>query len=125
MSGAWLNYLASGIVIVWGVSHIVPTAAVVRSFGDISADSRRIITMEWVAEGLALTFVGLLTLVVTLAAGLADPVGVLVYRLSAGALIVFAFWTLIAGFRTAVVPVKLCPLVLSTAAALLIISTVI
>jgi hypothetical protein len=81
--------------------------------------------MEWVAEGLALTFVGLLTLVVTLAAGLADPVGVLVYRLSAGALIVFAFWTLIAGFRTAVVPVKLCPLVLSTAAALLIISTVI
>lgn len=58
MSGAWLNYLAFGIVIVWGVSHIVPTAAVVRSFGDISADSRRIITMEWVGEGLALTFVG-------------------------------------------------------------------
>ena len=49
----------------------------------------------------------------------------LVYRLSAGALIVFARWTLIAGFQTAVVPIKLCPLVLSTAAALLVISTVI
>jgi hypothetical protein len=125
MSGAWLNFLASGIVIVWGVSHIIPTAAVVRSFGDISPDSRRIITMEWVAEGLALTFVGLLTLIVTLVAGLADPVALLVYRLCAAALIAFALWTLIAGFRTAVVPIKLCPLVLSTAAALLIVATLI
>ena len=60
------------------------SAAVVRSFGNISADNRRIITMEWVAEGLALTFVGALILIVTLAAGLADPVAVLVYRLLAG-----------------------------------------
>jgi hypothetical protein len=29
MSVAWLIYIASGIVIVWGVGHIVPTAAVV------------------------------------------------------------------------------------------------
>jgi len=125
MSGTWLNYLASGIVIIWGVAHIVPTTAVVRSFGDISADSRRIITMEWVAEGLALTFVGVLTLIVTLAAGLADPVAVLVYRLCAAALVVFALWTLVAGFRTAIVPIRLCPLVLSTAAALLVLATVI
>ena len=116
---------ASGIVILWGVAHIVPTAAVVRSFGNISADSRRIITMEWVAEGLALTFVSVLTFVVTLAAGLADPVAVLVYRLCAVALVVFALWTLIAGFRIDVVPIKLCPFVLSTAALLLVIPTLI
>ena len=125
MSTAWLNYLAWAIVIAWGVAHIVPTNAVVKSFGDISADSRRIITMEWVAEGLALTFIGVLILVVTLAAGPVDPVAVLVCRLSAAALIVFAVWTLIAGFRTAVVPIKICPFVLSTAAALLVLATVI
>jgi hypothetical protein len=123
MSGAWLNLLASGIVMAWGVSHIIPTAAVVRSFGDISPGSRRIITMEWVAEGLALTFVGLLTLIVTLVAGLTDPLAVLVYRSCAAGLTVFALCILIAGFRTAVIPIKLCPLVLSTAAALLVVAT--
>ena len=80
MSTGWLIYVASGIVILWGVAHIVPTAAVVRSFGDIPVDSRRIITMEWVAEGLALTFIGTLTLIVALVAGLYDPVAILVYR---------------------------------------------
>jgi hypothetical protein len=125
MSGALLSHVASALVIVWGVAHVVPTAAVVRSFGDISADSRRIITMEWVAEGLALTFVGVLSLVVTLVAGLADPVAVLVDRLCAAGLAVFALWTLIAGFRTPVVPIKLCPLVLSIAAVLLVVATLV
>ena len=118
-----LNFIASGIVIVWGVAHIVPTAAVVRSFGEISPDSRRIITMEWVAEGLALAFIGLLVLTVTLAAEPADPVATLVFRCCAVALITLAIWTLVAGFRTAVLPIKICPLVLSTAAGLLVVAT--
>ena len=43
--------VAAGIVFVWGVSHIIPTKQVVAGFGDIGRDNRRIITMEWVAEG--------------------------------------------------------------------------
>lgn len=125
MTSVWMVWAASLIVILWGVAHIVPTRAVVRSFGPIAADSTRIITMEWVAEGLALTFVGMLTLAVALVAGLGDPTAILVDRLAAGALLVFALWTLIAGFRTAILPIKLCPLVLSIAAALLIAATVV
>jgi hypothetical protein len=120
MVSAWMVDAASVIVIAWGVAHIVPTGAVVRGFGGLSPDNRRIITMEWVAEGLALGFIGVLTLIVALVAGAGDPVGILVDRLAAAALIVFASWTAVAGFRTAVIPIRICPFVLSAAAALLI-----
>lgn len=125
MNAAWLVYLASAIVIVWGAWHIVPTATVVRSFGRIPPDSERIIRMEWVAEGLAHACFGLLPLIVTLTAGLADPATTLVCRLNAAALLVFAVWTAIAGFRIGVLPFKLCPFVLATAAALLLAATLV
>lgn len=118
-----LILVGSAIVIAWGVAHIIPTGAVVRSFGVIPADSRRIIIMEWVAEGLALVFLGVLALVMALAAAPPDASATLVLRLDAGALLVFALWTLVAGFRTAVLPIRICPLVLTIAAVLLIAGT--
>ena len=124
MLGPLLNYLASALVIGWGVAHIVPTREVVKSLGETAIDSRRIMEMEWVAEGLALIFIGLSTFVLTAAAGLADPVAVLVYRMNAAALIVFAAWTYLAGFKTDLLPIKLCPAVLSAAAALIVIATI-
>jgi len=125
MLGPLLNYLASAVIIGWGVAHIVPTREVVKSLGEAAIDSRRIMEIEWVAEGLALVFIGLSTFVLTVAAGLADPVAVLVYRMNAAALIVFAVWTYLAGFKTDVLPVKLCPAVLSTAAGLIVIATIV
>ncbi len=125
MTAVWMVCAASLVVIIWGVAHVVPTRAVVRSFGPISADSTRIITMEWVAEGLALTSIGVLTLVLALGVGSGDPTAILVYRCAAAALLVFALWTLYAGFKTAIIPIKICPLVLSTAAALLIAATLV
>ena len=121
MTGTWPLYLGAVIVAGWGIAHIVPTKAVVSSFGPISPDSRRIIAMEWVAEGLALIFIGLLTLIVALSAGPGDATAVLVFRLSAAALCVLAVWTLIAGFRTSVLPIRICPVVLMTAAVLLVV----
>ncbi len=46
-----LLYIGSGVITVWGIAHIIPTKNVVNGFGTISDDNRRIITMEWVAEG--------------------------------------------------------------------------
>ena len=96
----WSLYLGATIVVVWRIAHIVPTKAVVRGFGQISPDNRRIITMEWVAEGLALVIIGLITLIVAMSAAPADATALLVFRLCAAALGVLAIWTLIAGFRT-------------------------
>ena len=123
MLGPLLNYIASAVVIGWGVAHIVPTREVVRSLGEVAIDSRRIMEMEWVAEGLALAFIGVSTFVLTVAAGLSDPVAVLVYRMNAAALIVFGAWTYLAGFKTNLLPIKLCPVVLTSAAALIVVAT--
>ena len=51
MAGNFLLYLASLLLVMWGVSHLFPTKNVVKGFGDISLDNQRIITMEWINEG--------------------------------------------------------------------------
>jgi hypothetical protein len=53
-----LVYVGSFIVLSWGVSHLFPTRSVTAGFGDISPDNRRIITMEWIVEGVSLVFTG-------------------------------------------------------------------
>ena len=119
----WLICLGSAIVVVWGISHIVPTRAVVSGFGELTADNRRIITMEWVAEGLALTFIGVLVLIVALVAQPNDATAVLVLRLSAAMLFIMAAWTAIAGFATSILPIKICPFVLTASGAAIIAGT--
>ena len=74
MKANTLLYVGSIVILLWGISHIVPTPGVVEGFGPISQDNRLIITMEWVAEGLTLCFVG----------GLVLYVRVLVIRVSRG-----------------------------------------
>jgi len=40
-----LIYVGSVIVFLWGIAHVAPTRSVVRGFGPISTDSKRLITM--------------------------------------------------------------------------------
>ncbi len=121
MSSA-LGYIAAGIVFVWGVSHVVPTRQVVRSFGAIGTDNERIITMEWVAESLAFWFVAVLVFAVTLAS-LESAATSLVYRVSAGFLVAIGVWTAMTGARTPVVWFKLCPVVMTVSATLLVVAS--
>ncbi len=51
MNGSLLLYLASLLLIGWGIAHLLPTKNVVKGFGDISLDNQRVITMEWINEG--------------------------------------------------------------------------
>jgi hypothetical protein len=39
---------------VWGIVHLLATKGVIAGFGELSADNRHIITMEWIVEGVAL-----------------------------------------------------------------------
>ena len=113
-----LLYVGSIVVTLWGIAHIVPTKSVVNGFGSISEDNKRIITMEWVGEGLALCFIGLLVLFVTILEGAQNPVSIIVYRASALMLIIMAGWTLFTGARTSIVAIKICPLILTIVAIL-------
>lgn len=54
MTNAMLIYTGSAVIILWGIAHLIPTKAVVNGFEPVSEDNRRIITMEWMAEGLTL-----------------------------------------------------------------------
>ena len=123
MSGEVLAYVAAAIVIAWGTMHIAPTRNVVASFGNLSLDNRRILVMEWVAEGVAHVSLGVLVVLTTAVRGADDPTTQLVYRVAAGILVALAALTAATGSRTPVVWFKVCPFVLSTAALLLVLAS--
>jgi hypothetical protein len=115
-----LLYLGSGLITLWGIAHLIPTRAIVRGFGGISAENKLIITMDWVAEGLTLIFIGLLVFFVTLIAGPVVVVARAVYRLCFGMLVVLAVLSFFTGARTSIVPMKICPFVKLLVAAFLV-----
>jgi len=104
---------------VWGIAHLFATRGVVKGFGDLSSDNRRIITIEWIVEGIAListaTFVAAATAV--------DPgaaVSSAVYALALGTLVVLAAVSLFNGFKVAFLPFRLCPVIFGVSAALIV-----
>ncbi|NVM56578.1 MAG: hypothetical protein HWN51_00440 [Desulfobacterales bacterium] len=113
-----LLYIGSTVIIVWGIAHIVPTKGVIAGFGDISTDNLRIITMEWIAEGLTLCFIGVLVLLTTFLGWSQEPIAIIVYRVSAGMLVILAVLSQLTGARTALLPLRLCPYVKTVVAVL-------
>lgn len=124
-SAQTLFVVGSIIILVWGVAHILPTRSVVKGFGAITTDNRRLITMEWIAEGLALCFIGVLVLVVTSSSGGENPVSRNVIRLSAAMLLLMALLTQLTGARTPILAIKLCPVVKASVAIVFLLGTVV
>jgi hypothetical protein len=117
-----LIFIGSGLIILWGIAHLVPTKNVVNGFGNVSADNKKIIAMESIAEGLTLIFLGVLPTLVTI---LADPPGRatnIVYLACAVMLLVMALLTLLTGARTPTIWYKICPVVKTVVAVLFILS---
>jgi hypothetical protein len=119
-----LLYVGSVLIILWGIAHIMPTKSIVEGFGDLTEENRSIITMEWVAEGLALAFIGFLVLLITLFHGPGNPVSASVYRIAGVMLLIMAAWTGLTAGRKSVVFFKICPVVKSTGAVLFFVASV-
>jgi hypothetical protein len=120
MMDLMLLYLGSGLTVVWGTAHLFPTRSVVQGFGDISIDNKRIITMEWINEGLVLIFIGILVATATVI----DPsniVSTAVYVISVIMLLVMAVISLFSGFKVSFLPFKLCPFIFTFSAVLIMI----
>jgi hypothetical protein len=111
-------FIGSLVIMLWGIAHLFATRSIVNGFGSISLDNRRIIKMEWIAEGLTLCFIGVLVLLVTSFAGPQNLVSVLVYQVAAWMLVVMAGLTFLTGAKTSVTAIKVCPLVKSIVAIL-------
>lgn len=119
-----LVYIGSAVIIAWGVAHLIPTGAIVRGFGEISEDNKKIMAMESVAEGLTLIFLGVLPMVFTILSGPQGKPADIVYLACAAMLLVMAVLTLLTGARTSQIPYKICPLVKTAAAVLFILGSV-
>lgn len=113
-----LLYTAAAMTGLWGVAHLFATRGVVAGFGEITTDNRRIVTMEWIVEGVAListaTFVAVATAIQPDSA-----VSLAVYAVSIATLITLAVVSLFTGFKVAFLPFRLCPFIFGLSAALI------
>ena len=122
MNGALLTYIGSILPFGWGIAHLFPTRIVVAAFGEISADNRRVIAMEWINEGVTLIFVGVLVAIVTYL-DRTSLTSHAVYWTSFGALNSLSVVSLFTGFRTSFLAFKLCPVIFSGSSILIVIGS--
>jgi len=113
-------YVAGTVVAAWGVAHAVPTRQVIAGFSPITADNRRIVLQEWLAEAFTMWGVAAVVLTVTAVGDTGTAVRVWVYRIAAGLLLALGTLTALTGARTAVIWFKICPVLLAGSAALLL-----
>ena len=117
---AVLAYAGAAVVAAWGVAHAVPTRQVLAGFEPVTRDNRRIIKQEWLAEAFTMWGIAAVVIAATAAGGSAPGVRAWVYRAAAGLLLALAALTAMTGARTPVIWFKICPVLLSSASALLL-----
>jgi hypothetical protein len=117
-----LPYAAAIITAAWGVAHAVPTGQVIADFEPITTDNRRIVTQEWVAEAVTMWAVAGIVVAATATSATSDTT-TRVYRVAAIALVVLAALTVLTGARTRVIWFKICPVLLTASAVLLLIAS--
>ena len=111
-------YAASAVIGLWGLAHLFATKGVVAGFGEISVDNRRIITMEWIVEGVALISTAAFVTAVT-AIQPEAPIASAVYGVAIATLVALAGVSLATGFQIAFLPFRLCPFIFGGSAALI------
>lgn len=122
MTGIML-YAGAAVIFTWGVGHLIPTISIVKGFGSLSDDNRQIITMEWIAEGMTLCFIGLLVFAALITAGPASQAVIFVGRSCAVMLLAMAALSAVTGARTSILPMRLCPLIKTLVAVTFLIGT--
>jgi hypothetical protein len=101
----------------------VPTRQVVAGFGPISADNRRVIVQEWLAEAFTMWGIAATVIAAPMVGGSATDVRAWVYRVAAALLVALGALTAMTGARTPVVWFKVCPVVMAGAAVLLLVAS--
>jgi hypothetical protein len=113
-----LVYIAAAVTCAWGIAHLFATRGVVAGFGELTTDNRRIITMEWIVEGVALISLGSLVAAVTAVDG-SSSASFAAYAVAIATLAVLAVVSLFTGFRVAFLPFRLCPFIFGASALLI------
>lgn len=96
---------------------LCPLAGVLAGFTPITTVNRRVLLQEWLAE--AVTMWGPATVIIVVTATGADTSqAAWVYRVAAGLLVVLT------GARTPIIWFKICPVILTASAALLVTASI-
>jgi hypothetical protein len=118
-----LLLIGSLSVIIWGIAHLFPTKSVVKGFGDISADNKNILKMEWITEGFSLIFTGTLLLLVTFMGDNENITSKMVFIASSVFLFSMAILSFLTGYKVNFLPYKLCPIIFSVSGILILIGS--
>ena len=118
-----LLYVGSAVIIIWGIAHLIPTGAIVKGFGEISEDNKKILVMESIAEGITLCFLGVLVILVTSLGDSQSQTASIVYYSVVAMLLVMAVLTVLTGARTSLLPYKICPFVKTLVAVFIFLGT--
>ena len=122
MGNPVLLYVAAAMTGVWGIAHLFATKGVVKGFGDLSPDNRRIITMEWIVEGVALISIAFFVTAAT-AVQPGAALSSAVYAVAISTLVVLAVVSLFTGYKVAFLPFKLCPVIFTTSSVLILVGS--
>jgi hypothetical protein len=114
--------MGSFFPLLWGVAHLFPTQSVVKGFGDISLDNKRIITMEWIIEGVSLIFLAVVVSSVTYIDH-ENTISKTIYWISFAMLNTLSVISLFTGFKVNFLPFKLCPAIFTTSSILILLGT--
>jgi hypothetical protein len=115
-----LAYLAAAVIAAWGVAHAIPTRQVLAGFAPVTADNRRVVLQEWLAEAFTMWGIAAVVTAATVAGGAHGDVSRAVYRVAAVLLMALGALTALTGARTPVVWFKICPVLLAASAGLLL-----
>jgi hypothetical protein len=115
-----LFYIAGVCLAIWGIAHLFPTLSVVRGFGTISDDNKRIVYMEWITEGLTLLFMGVLVFLLTFFGDSGSTLQKALFTAIIVMLIMMSVLSLFTGFKIKFLPFKLCPVIFTGSAILLL-----
>jgi hypothetical protein len=124
MANQVLLYSGSFFLLFWGIAHLFPTRSVVKGFGDISIDNKRIITMEWIIEGVSLIFIGVVVSCVTFL-DYTSVISKTIYWIVFVMLNTLSAISLLTGFRIGFLPYKLCPVIFTLASILILMGSII
>ncbi len=111
-------YIAAALVGLWGVAHLVATPWTIPTLGELDADARRVVTMEWLAEGTCLVSLSAFVAVVT-ALDRSSAVASGVYAVATITLLAMTVSSLLTGARVNHIAYRLCPAIFSLSAALI------
>ena len=125
MSVEILIYAASILIIIWGLVQLYPAKARSKVIGELSGDNNKIVSMEWIAEGVTFILIGILVVTVTYIAGTEKVGSKILYLSSSVMLFILTLWSLSKISSKWTKTMKACLVIKSTVAAIYFVSVVV